>query len=166
MDYRANVGIAVFNRMGLVFAGKCFSCGPEIVSPGFEWQMPQGGIQPGEDIEAAARRELFEETSIRSVALLAILSEPLAYDFPPYSGPPHRLAAYCGQTQRWAAFRFEGADEEINIHTPSGQEAPEFLDWRWCNLQDLPQRVVIYKRAVYEKVARAFSAYSHALKSG
>ena len=80
---RPNVGVALFDRRGLVFAGKSFSAGPEIVLPGFEWQMPQGGIERDEDIETAARRELFEETNVRSAEFLGATSEWGRYDFPP-----------------------------------------------------------------------------------
>src|SRR5260221_14689406 len=86
LPYRAKVGIAFFNPAGLVFAGRGLSDGPEIVVKGCEWQMPQGGIDPGEDLVAAARRELFEETSVEAVSLLAMTSEWWAYDFPPYDG--------------------------------------------------------------------------------
>ena len=108
LPYRPNVGIALFNRSGLVFAGMALNEGPEVVAEGFEWQMPQGGIDPDEDIEAAARRELFEETGIADVSFLAATETWWSYDFPPYDGPPHSLSGFRGQTQRWVALRFAG----------------------------------------------------------
>ncbi len=135
--YRRNVGIAVFNAAGSVFAGRAISSGPEVVLPGYEWQMPQGGIDREEDIVAAARRELFEETSIRSVSFLGATDEWWTYDFPPYSGPPHRLTAFRGQSQRWVAFRFEGEDTEIEIEHLAGGEPAEFLEWAWLELGDM-----------------------------
>jgi putative (di)nucleoside polyphosphate hydrolase len=97
--YRPNVGIALFNQAGKVFAGHGRSAGPEVLPAGHEWQMPQGGIDGNEDIVEAARRELFEETNVRSVALLQVSAEAWCYDFPPYAGPPHWLCAFRGQQQ-------------------------------------------------------------------
>lgn len=160
LPYRPNVGIALFNAEGLVFAGRSRSSGPEIVEPGFDWQMPQGGIDPHEDIVAAARRELAEETGATSLSLLSATEEWWAYDFPPYAGPPHRLAAFRGQRQRWVAFRFEGTEAELDISRPNGDEPAEFSEWAWLNLADMPTRVVSFKREIYCKVALAFALFA------
>jgi putative (di)nucleoside polyphosphate hydrolase len=160
LPYRPNVGIALFNPQGLVFAGRSHSAGPEIVLPGFEWQMPQGGIDPDEDIVAAARRELEEETGITDAALLAVTEAWWSYDFPPYDGPPHKLTAFRGQRQRWVAFRFAGSECEIDIGKPNGDEPAEFSEWRWRPLGEMPELVVPFKRPVYEKVAEAFAAFA------
>ena len=104
LPYRPNVGIALFNRAGLVFAGRSHAAGPERIEPGFEWQMPQGGIEPDEEIVSAARRELAEETRVTSVSLLAATDEWWAYDFPPYDGPPHKLSVFRGQRQTLIQF--------------------------------------------------------------
>jgi len=154
--YRRNVGIALFNRKGLVFAGRAIGAGPEAVVAPYEWQMPQGGLDGEADIVAAARRELYEETNVRAVSLLAVTDEWWPYDFPPYDGPPHKLSAFRGQQQRWVAFRFDGDDGEINVLNPGGGEPPEFSDWDWLFLDELPQRVMPYKRAVYARVVQAF----------
>lgn len=108
LPYRANVGIALFNAAGLVFTGRSHSAGPEVITRGHDWQMPQGGIDADEEIVAAARRELAEETGITQAELLGATEEWWSYDFPPYDGPPHRLCAFRGQRQRWVAFRFTG----------------------------------------------------------
>ena len=160
LPYRPNVGIALFNRLGLVFAGRSHSAGPEIVLPGLDWQMPQGGIDANEDIIAAARRELAEETGITSAEFLGATEEWWAYDFPPYAGPPHKLCAFRGQRQRWVAFRFTGTDAEFDITRPNGDEPAEFEEWAWLPLADLPARVVPFKRAVYNKVVTAFARFA------
>jgi len=160
LPYRPNVGIALFNAEGLVFAGRGRSSGPEIVEPGFNWQLPQGGIDPDEDIVAAARRELAEETGASSLSLLSVTGDWWAYDFPPYAGPPHRLAAFRGQRQRWVAFRFEGSEAEFDISRPNGDEPAEFSEWAWLPLADMPARVVSFKREIYRKVALAFSPFA------
>src|SRR5579864_6799867 len=106
--YRANAGIALFNAAGLVLIGRRFrDDGPEIILPGLEWQMPQGGIDPDEDPRAAMMRELWEETGVSSAGYLGETGW-LTYEFPPYAGPAHRLAKFRGQRQKWFALRFKG----------------------------------------------------------
>jgi putative (di)nucleoside polyphosphate hydrolase len=157
---RDNVGIALFNPAGRVlFARRIEDDGPEIIRKGFEWQMPQGGIQDGEKPLAAALRELFEETGVSQADYLAE-TDWLTYLFPPYSGPPeHRLAQFAGQRQKWFAFRFTGADQDVNVSVPRNGEMPEFDVWRWERLELLPQLVVDFKREVYGQVVRAFSKF-------
>ncbi|CAN7664054.1 RNA pyrophosphohydrolase [Bosea sp. LjRoot90] len=160
LPYRPNVGIVLFNEAGLVFAGRGRSSGPEIVEPGLDWQLPQGGIDEDEDIVAAARRELVEETGIASASLLAVTSEWWSYEFPPYAGPPHKLAAFRGQRQRWVAFRFAGTEAEIDISRPNGDEPAEFSEWAWLPLAAMPDRVVSFKRSTYRKLARSFAEFA------
>ena len=160
LPYRPNVGIALFNPAGLVFAGRALGDGPERVRPGLEWQMPQGGIDPAEDVVAAARRELWEETGIAAVSLLALTQAWWPYEFPPYAGPWHRLCAYRGQTQRWVAFRFEGEDEAVDVTRVPEGHTPEFADWAWVPLASLPDRAMPHKRQNYRRVLEVFGRFA------
>jgi putative (di)nucleoside polyphosphate hydrolase len=159
--YRPNVGIALFNAAGRVLIAKRFKDdGPEIVLPGFEWQMPQGGIDPNEDPRPAAQRELYEETGVTSLAYLGETADWLTYEFPPYDGPPHRLAKFRGQRQKWFAFRFTGEEREIIVADTRNDQQPEFDEWRWEKLQRVPELVVPFRREVYAAVAREFARYA------
>lgn len=158
--YRPNIGIALFNGAGRVLIGRAVSAGPEIVEPGRDWQMPQGGIDEAEELEAAARRELWEETNVVSATLLAITEDWWSYDFPAYDGPAHKLTPFRGQRQRWAAFRFTGSDAEIDVARPAGGQPQELFDWRWERLERTPDLVVPFKRDVYRKVAAAFACFA------
>ena len=156
--YRQNVGIALFNASGQVLiARRIKDDGPEIIMAGHAWQMPQGGVDPEEDLEAAARRELWEETGVRSADVIGRLSAPVRYDFPPYSGPPHRLSAFRGQEQRWFAMRFTGTDSEIDLALGGNDAEPEFDSWRWERLDRIIGLVVPYKQHIYAQVVREFA---------
>ncbi len=158
--YRFNVGVALFNREGRVFVGRAIEAGPERVFPSFEWQMPQGGIDPHEDIIAAARRELAEETGITQAEFLGVTREWWAYDFPDYTPSGHRLESFRGQQQRWVAFRFTGDESEIDLTATGADFTPEFSEWRWVTLAEAIAGVVEFKRPNYEKMAREFAAYA------
>ena len=164
LTYRPNVGIALFNARGEVLIARRFKDdGPEIILPGLEWQMPQGGIDPEEDPRPAAIRELYEETCVTSIAYLGETPDWLAYEFPPYDGPSsHRLARFRGQRQKWFALRFTGRDDEIDpLAIRNGQPA-EFDAWRWERLDRVADLVVPFRRAVYGHVATAFAAFAKA----
>ena len=159
--YRPNVGIALFDARGRVLIAHRFKDdGPEIILPGFEWQMPQGGIDPNEDPRPAALRELYEETGVTSVAYLGETPEWLSYDFPPYHGPPHRLAAFRGQRQKWFAFRFTGDEPEIDVAGRRNDQEPEFDSWRWERSTNVAALVVPFRRDVYAVVAKEFARFA------
>src|SRR6201991_4247388 len=111
--YRPNVGVALFNASGEVLIGRRFKDdGPEIILPGLEWQMPQGGVEAGEDLREAAMRELWEASGVVD-AEYRDETDWLAYEFPPFAGPAsHRRAGFRGQRQKWFALRFTGRDDE------------------------------------------------------
>lgn len=159
MPYRDCVGVAVFNRDGRVFIGRRkadpnLEDRTEVAAP---WQMPQGGIDKGEDPEPAALRELFEETSIRSVELLAEAPEWIYYDLPDEALGVALKGKYRGQRQRWFAFRFSGDESEIDVAEPGDGSMPaEFDAWRWETLEKLPNLIVPFKRDAYLKVVAAF----------
>ncbi len=155
--YRPNVGICLFNPNGRVWVGRCISSGPEIVTPGKDWQLPQGGIEEDEDIIEAAKRELFEETGVTSVKYLASTDEWWAYDFPhQFNDPDHKLTPFRGQKQKWVAFLFEGDESEISITADHVNEPQEFLEWKWLPLIEIVDRVVEFKRARYQHVVEEF----------
>lgn len=160
--YRPCVGIVLINRDGLVFAGRRRNKAlREHVAPGHEWQMPQGGIDRGEEPRAAALRELYEETNVRSVSLLAEAPVWLHYDLPNDIAQEAWKGRYKGQKQKWFALRFEGEDSEIDIDKPAGgAHRPEFDAWRWERLERFPDLIIPFKRPVYEEVARVFAPYA------
>ncbi|PRH88790.1 RNA pyrophosphohydrolase [Labrys okinawensis] len=156
LPYRPCAGAALFNAQGRVFVGRRKPrTGGE---PGsFEWQMPQGGIDEGEDPREAAIRELYEETNVRSITFLAEAPDWYSYDLPPEAVGGGWTARYRGQTQKWFAFRFTGPDSEIDVLRPAGgKHKAEFGDWRWEDLAALPGLIVPFKRGVYAEVVAAF----------
>ena len=160
LPYRDCVGIAVFNGEGNVFIGRRkFENDPEkSAEHGSPWQMPQGGIDAGEDSLRAALRELHEETNISTVSLLAEAPEWIYYDLPDEELGIALKGRFRGQRQRWFAFAFTGNDSEIDVHTPGGGKHPaEFDDWRWEQLSRLPSLIVPFKKDAYEKVVEAFA---------
>jgi len=159
--YRPNVGIALFNPSGHVLIGRRFrDDGPEIILPGLEWQMPQGGIDEHEDPRAAVRRELWEETGVTQADYLGE-TDWLTYEFPPYDGPvSHRLARFRGQRQKWFALRFTGRDAEIDPLMPRNDQPAEFDRWRWERLDRVADIVVPFRREVYRRVALSFATFA------
>ncbi|MFM7631613.1 MAG: RNA pyrophosphohydrolase [Alphaproteobacteria bacterium] len=145
--YRPCVGIVLLNPHNRVFVGR------RLDSRQRAWQMPQGGIDAGESVAQAANRELFEEVGLNTAEIVHILPEVYRYDLP--ESVRARLPwgqTYIGQEQTWVIARHRGSDKEINLkaHTP-----PEFCAWRWCNLQDLPDIPVSFKRSLYQRLTNA-----------
>jgi putative (di)nucleoside polyphosphate hydrolase len=158
LPYRPCVGIMVLNSQGLVWAGRRIAAGnSEYDGSPQLWQMPQGGIDKGEEPLPAAYRELYEETGMRSVTLLSEAGDWINYDLPEHLIGIGLKGKYRGQTQRWFAFRFDGDESEIAINPPPGGHAPEFDAWEWKPMQDLPGLIVPFKRAVYDRVVAEFS---------
>jgi putative (di)nucleoside polyphosphate hydrolase len=159
--YRPNVGVALFNAAGRVLIGRRFKDdGPEIILPGFEWQMPQGGIDAEENPRDAVMRELWEETGAVSADYLDE-TDWLTYEFPPFAGSPsHRLAKFRGQRQKWFALRFTGHDDEIDPLTPRNGQPAEFDQWRWERLDRVAELVVPFRREVYRTVAQCFAPFA------
>ncbi|TCT05849.1 putative (di)nucleoside polyphosphate hydrolase [Tepidamorphus gemmatus] len=157
LPYRPCVGALVINRDGLVFIGHRADGPEEPEGPGTWWQMPQGGIDEGEDPATAVFRELYEETSIRSVSLIAESRDWIRYDLPPNLIGKAWKGRYRGQAQKWFALRFTGEDSEIDIlHPGGGHHKPEFNAWRWARPDELTALVVPFKRAVYAQIVREF----------
>lgn len=155
-EHRPNVGIVLFNRDGRVWYGRrTGASGPHC------WQFPQGGVDPGEDLYDAARRELAEETGVVTTSLLGRTQGWIAYDFPP--GADRGRKGWKGQKQVWFALRFEGEEQEINL---TAHRHVEFDAWRWGRLEEATALIVPFKREAYAEVVRAFETFSQAALTG
>lgn len=157
LPYRPCVGIMLLNRSGLVWVGRRRPKWAEEGS-GHIWQMPQGGIAAGEAEEAAALRELEEETGVHSVELLAQAPGWFTYDLPEELLGIALKGRYRGQKQKWFAMRFMGEESEIDI-APRGGHKAEFDDWRWAPVSQVPNLIVPFKRQIYCDVVAAFAPY-------
>ena len=142
LPLRNGVGIVVLNKNNKVFVAK------RIDNPRNFWQMPQGGVDKGEDLLKAAYRELEEETSIKSVELINELDGTITYELPDHLLGIIWKGKYRGQKQKWFVMRFTGNDSEININTKN----PEFLEWKWIELDLITEYVVNFKHNVYKNV--------------
>ncbi|MCD8562548.1 MAG: RNA pyrophosphohydrolase [Alphaproteobacteria bacterium] len=144
--YRPCVGIALFNPMGQVFVGE------RIDSPG-HWQMPQGGIDPGENVEQALWRELYEEVGTDKAEILKIADTPLRYDLPDELRQKLWRSRYKGQEQTWVALRFTGKESDINLNA---HDPAEFRAWKWADFHTVPELIIPFKRETYIKVVALF----------
>lgn len=153
LPYRPCVGVTLINREGLVFVARRIDTEMEA------WQMPQGGIDEGEDPATAALRELEEEVGTNKAEIIAETKDWLQYDL------PHDLIGkvwkgrYRGQRQKWFAMRFLGDDADINLET----EHPEFCAWKWERLERLPNLIVPFKRKIYQDIVNEFLPYAKPL---
>jgi putative (di)nucleoside polyphosphate hydrolase len=157
LPYRPCVGAMVLNGDGLVWVGhRLAQPGGEMATSHQRWQMPQGGIDADEEPLEAVRRELFEETGMESLKLLAEAPDWINYDLPPELVGVVWKGKYRGQMQKWFAFRFHGDESEIRINPPPGGHSPEFDRWSWRRMDELTGLIVPFKRKVYERVVEAF----------
>jgi len=146
LPFRPCVGIALFNAKGQVFVG-------ERLDNRGAWQMPQGGIDPGEGVEQAFFRELREEVGTTRAQVLRIMDRPLRYHLPDHLIGKLWGGRFGGQEQTWVAARFTGVDSDINI---TAHDPPEFSQWKWIDLVDVTKFAVPFKRATYDEVIKTF----------
>tara|TARA_B100000700_G_scaffold249963_1_gene280436 strand:- start:6940 stop:7410 length:471 start_codon:yes stop_codon:yes gene_type:complete len=144
LPLRTGVGVAVLNQNNKVFVGK------RIDNPIDKWQMPQGGVDPGETFTSAMKRELLEETNIKNIKILKELDYWLEYELPTDLVGIIWKGKYRGQKQKWFIARFLGKDNEVNLNT----KKPEFIDWKWLNIEELPNVIVDFKKDVYKKLLK------------
>lgn len=150
--YRRGAGVMLLNRDGKAFVGA------RIDNPADAWQMPQGGLDEGEEPWAGALRELEEETGIKPhlVERIAHCTEPLRYDLPDELAGRLWKGRWKGQAQHWFLARFLGRDEDVRIEAA---EHPEFRDWKWVEPSRLPELIVPFKRGLYERILKDFAEY-------
>lgn len=148
LPYRNGVGIMVYNDDKKIFVGKR-------IDNQKAWQMPQGGIDKNEDTDDAAKRELFEETGIRSIRIIQRSKKEHCYDLPDHLLGKIWKGKYKGQKQSWYLVKFLGPDSEININ----QDHPEFNEWKWVDLDELPSLIVPFKKILYQSVVEEFKSF-------
>ena len=142
LPLRLGVGAVVLNKKNQVFVGKRKD------NPIDKWQMPQGGVNTGENLIDAMKRELHEETSIQNIKILNEIDGWFEYELPKNLLGKIWKGRYRGQKQKWFVVKFLGNDGEINLHT----DKPEFIEWRWLDIENLPNVIVDFKRKVYEQL--------------
>ena len=139
LPMRTGVGIIVLNNNNQIFVGK------RKEKPGDKWQMPQGGVEKGENFITAMRRELIEETGIKKIKILKEIQNMYQYELPSNLVGIIWKGKFRGQKQKWFITKFLGKDDEINLDTQN----PEFIDWKWIDPQDLPEVIVDFKKDLY-----------------
>jgi putative (di)nucleoside polyphosphate hydrolase len=158
LPLRPNVGAVLFNRAGLALVARRAGT-PNAEGAAGGWQLPQGGLDEGEDPREAVLRELAEEVGTRNASLLAEHPEWLHYDLPRELIGVALGGKWRGQTQKWFALRFKGEDAEIRLDL---DPHPEFDAWRWAPLNSLPALAVPFKRPIYERLAADFARFAQA----
>jgi len=161
LPYRNGVGLCLINKDGLVF------CAERRDRRG-AWQMPQGGVQKGEDHAVAVFREMKEEVGNDRAEIIARCPDVLRYEFPDYLQYKNGVfrGKYRGQEQVWFLLRYLGDDADINLTSEYESELPEFVAWRWADVAELPSLIVDFKRPVYERVVACFAPMIAALRQG
>jgi putative (di)nucleoside polyphosphate hydrolase len=159
LPYRPCVGIMVVNRAGQVWVGQRADMQGDAEGPGRWWQMPQGGIDEGEEPRTAAVREVWEETAMRSLSILGESKDWVTYDLPPELIGVAWGGKFRGQRQKWFAMRFTGDETEIDIGPREGLDI-EFRAWRWSPREALTRDIVPFKRDVYEKVVAELGRFA------
>ncbi len=155
LPYRPCAGVVLFNRNAQVFVGCRIDTSVEA------WQLPQGGIDKGEDARDAAIRELEEETGIKQAHIIAEIEDWLTYDLPDELIGKALKGKYRGQKQRWFAMMFDGEDADVTLQT----KHPEFNAWKWVELEELPALIVPFKKALYEQIVEGFTTTRNALRA-
>ena len=150
LPLRIGVGAIVINKENKIFVGK-----RKDHPNGDKWQMPQGGVNKGEDLLKAMKRELEEETSIKNIQILKEMDGWTEYELPNYLIGKIWRGKYRGQKQKWFVLKFTGNDDEINIKT----NHPEFIEWKWANPEDLPRIIVDFKKKLYEKLLQKIKPF-------
>ena len=143
LPLRVGVGAIVINKENKIFVGKRID-----FAKNNKWQMPQGGVNDGENLLSALKRELEEETSIKSIKILKELDEWTEYELPDYLLGKIWKGKYRGQKQKWFILKFLGSDNEINLKTSH----PEFIEWKWVSPENLPKIIVDFKKVLYENL--------------
>ena len=149
LPMRTGVGIIVLNNNNQVFVGKRKD------NPGDKWQMPQGGVDKGEDFITAMRRELIEETSIKNIKILKEIQNMYQYELPKNLVGIIWKGKFRGQRQKWFITKFLGKDDEINLDT----QHPEFIDWKWIDPKDLPKVIVDFKKELYLNLLKEINQF-------
>ena len=142
LPMRSGVGIILLNNENQVFVGKRKD------NPGDKWQMPQGGVENGEDFVTAMRRELYEETNIKNIKILKEIKQMYEYELPKNLIGIIWKGKFRGQKQKWFIAKFIGNENEIDLN----KEQPEFIEWKWLDIEDLPTVIVDFKKHIYKKL--------------
>ena len=150
LPMRTGVGIIVLNNNNHIFVGKRRD------NPGNKWQMPQGGVDKGEDFISAMKRELYEETSIKNIKILKVIDRMYEYELPENLVGIIWKGKFRGQKQKWFITKFLGKDEEININT----KQPEFVNWKWIEPKELPEVIVDFKKKLYLNLLKEINAFT------